>query len=305
MERQRLWTPWRMGYVSQKSQTGDIFLDALDSADDPDSLVIHRGPRSFIIMNLFPYNSGHMMVVPNERVPSIEDLDPETRSELFEHVNLAIEAARPVLRCDGFNVGLNIGAVAGAGVADHMHIHVVPRWLGDANFMPITANTMVLPELLPATTARLRAEIQTILARRSGDAEITAGAIAFLPDERKVILRRGRNGDIVVPKGHIEEGESAAETAVRELHEETGYQVTITGWGGSDEFPNPKTGNQMHVHYFIAVAQPTDDVAAHLEADTLLAPLGEAADLIEIPSLKAIVSQAEARILRDLDSERP
>ena len=304
MERQRLWTPWRMGYVSQKGQSGDIFLDALNAADDPDSLVIHRGPRGFIIMNLFPYNSGHMMVVPNQRVPSIEDLDPETRAELFEHVNLAIEAARPVLRCDGFNVGLNIGEVAGAGIAHHMHIHVVPRWVGDANFMPITADTLVLPELLPATTARLRAEIQAILTRRRGNAEITAGAIAYLPDERKVILRRGRNGDIVIPKGHIEEGESAAEAAVRELREETGFQVTITGWGASDEFPNPKTSNPMHVHYFIAVAQRTDEVAEHLATDTLLAPLGGAADLIEIPGLKAIVSQAESRILRDLDSER-
>lgn len=304
MERQRLWTPWRMGYVSQKGQSGDIFLDALASADDPDSLVIHRGQRGFIIMNLFPYNSGHMMVVPNERAPSPEDLDPETRAELFEHVNLAIEAARPVLRCDGFNVGLNIGEVAGAGIAQHMHIHVVPRWVGDANFMPITANTMVLPELLPATTARLRAEIETILTRQRGDAEITAGAIAYLPDERKVILRRGRNGDIVVSKGYIEEGESAAEAAVRELREETGYQVTIVGWAGTDDFSTPGTSKHMRVLHFIATAQPTAEVTAHLETDTLLAPLGGAADLIKIPGLKAIVSQTEARILRDLDSER-
>ena len=288
----RLWTPWRMGYVTkQQGHVENVFLDALASAYEPDTLVLHRGEHSFIIMNLFPYNSGHMMVVPNEAIPSIEDLNSSQRAEMFELVNLAVLAARPVLRCDGFNIGLNIGSVAGAGITEHLHIHVVPRWVGDANFMPITADTMVLPELLPTTYARLRAELETILARQGLTSEQSAGAIVYLPELDKVVLRRAQDGQIVVPKGHIEPGESAAEAAIREVHEETGYEAILTGWAGSEIIPAKGTGSQ-HVVYFTAVGRETPDVAAHLGTDVELVGLDQAVTAIEFDSLREIVVNA-------------
>lgn len=289
----RLWTPWRMRYVTKSDTSGDIFLDALEHADDPASLVLHRGQRGFIIMNLFPYNTGHMMVVPNEKVTSIEKLEAEVRAELFELVALAVEAARPVLRCDGFNVGLNIGQFAGAGVADHLHIHVVPRWVGDANFMPITANTMVLPEEIPVTYARLRAEIETILARRAGVDHLTAGVVALLPDESTVLLRQSKSGDVVLPKGHIEAGESASEAALRELEEETGHRGQIVGWVGTDSFELQQ--ETFFTTYLLVQAEPTGAAEQHVGCDTLLASVDQAAGQLSFPTLQHLAQQAVER----------
>ena len=215
------------------SDRSRIFLRALEDADNPDSLVVHRGEHGFVIMNLFPYNTGHMMVVPNRPVPSLDQLSSLERSDLMELTNLASGVATRVLRCDGINIGLNIGAVGGAGITEHLHIHVVPRWLGDANFMPITAGTMVLPELLPATTARIKGEFAagTVSSTRTG-VHSTAGALVFLPEDGTFVVRKAKDGTLVIPKGHIEEGESASDAAIREVHEETGYQATITNWGG-------------------------------------------------------------------------
>src|SRR5262249_61815597 len=115
--------------------------------DDVRSLILYRGDRVFVIMNLFPYNTGHVMIVPNDHVPSPESADEATLSAIGTLLRPTLRALRRALNADGFNVGVNVGAVAGAGVADHLHQHVVPRWQGDANFMPILASTMVLPEL--------------------------------------------------------------------------------------------------------------------------------------------------------------
>lgn len=301
---QRLWSPWRMPYVTGAGRSGspgkaeDIFIQALETAGDPDSLVIHLGLHAFIVMNLFPYNTGHMMVVPKRKVAALEDLEPDERAELMELMTLAMRAARSVLRCDGFNAGLNVGAVAGAGIADHLHLHIVPRWLGDANFMPINASTMVMPELLPATTARLKGELASMTVGAAADPpHLTAGAVVYLPDEGRLVLRRARDGTIVVPKGHIEPGESAADTAIREVMEETGYACTITNWAGEDSFQIE--GATFHNVYFFAVGRPTPEVEAHLGRDVELAVPSEAAEMIQFPDLRRIVERGVLLVERE------
>lgn len=302
----RLWTPWRMQYVTgstestSRTERSEIFLDALDTASDPDSLVVHRGQQAFVIMNLFPYNTGHMMVVPNRRVQSLDQLTPGERAEIMELVSSATEVANSVLGCDGFNIGLNIGSVAGAGIAEHLHMHVVPRWMGDANFMPITAETMVLPELLPATAARIKGEFASREARRRDPSvRSTAGAIVYLPSDGKVVLRRAQDGSIVFPKGHIEAGESAADAAIREVAEETGFGATITQWAGIDEFEH--RGNRFHSVYFFGVGTRTPAVADHLEHDTLLADVESAVDSLSFPASQRLMERGVDLIRRSND----
>jgi ATP adenylyltransferase len=254
-----------------------------------------------MILNLYPYNSGHTMLVPFEHAAALEELHAATRAELFELATLFVEAAQAVLRCDGFNLGLNIGQVAGAGIAEHLHLHAVPRWTGDANFMPILAGTMVMPELLPVTYARLRAEVERLVAERARGARAQAGALVVLPDEGLVALRRAANGDIVLPKGHIESGETSAEAAMREVREETGLRAAIAGWAGTLEYelsdPRDECARR-HVAYFLATGERTPDSAAHLGHDTLLVPIEEAAAAIQIPVLRELVRDATPAMLR-------
>src|SRR5215213_2026094 len=167
--REWLWTPWRMRYVAGVDrEEGCIFCNRLAEEDDVQSLILHRGERAFVIMNLYPYNTGHLMIVPNAHVASPEDADPDVMREMAELRGPVLRALRRALFPDGFNLGLNVGAPAGAGVADHLHEHVVPRWQGDANFMPILAATTVMPELIPVTYAKLRAELAGGGAPRDG-----------------------------------------------------------------------------------------------------------------------------------------
>ncbi|CAN5486221.1 hypothetical protein BH23CHL2_BH23CHL2_00260 [soil metagenome] len=306
----RLWTPWRMQYVTgstestSRSERSYIFLDALESASEPDSLVVHRGQLAFVIMNLFPYNTGHMMVVPNRRVQSLEELTSDERAEMMELVSSATEVANRVLRCDGFNIGLNIGSVAGAGIAEHLHMHIVPRWLGDANFMPISAETMVLPELLPATAARIKGEFASREARRRDPTvRSTAGAIVYLPTEKQIVLRRAKDGTIVLPKGHIEAEESAADAAIREVEEETGVAATITQWAGIDEFEH--RGNRFHAVYFFGVGTRTPAVDDHLERDTLLIDVDSAVDSLSFPASRQLMERCVAFIRRSNDHHQP
>lgn len=133
-----------------------IFCAALAQPDNEANLIVTRGERVFVMMNRYPYTSGHIMVVPNDHQPSLEMLDRETRVELVEVVSRGIEVLRTIYKPEGFNVGINIGAAAGAGVADHVHVHIVPRWAGDTNFMSALAGTRVLPEALEDTYRRLR-----------------------------------------------------------------------------------------------------------------------------------------------------
>jgi len=151
-----LWSPWRMKYVNDNNHPEScIFCTAPASADGPENLIIHRGLKAYAILNRFPYTSGHLMIVPFEHEPSIEDLTPDARAEMMELVNSAIQTLRKVYTPQGFNVGINLGSAAGAGIAEHVHIHIVPRWVGDTNFMSTVGETRVLPEELEITRQKL------------------------------------------------------------------------------------------------------------------------------------------------------
>ena len=149
-----------MAYVNGSAHHAEcVFCSAASSNDDAGSLVLHRGQHCFVIMNLYPYNTGHLMVVPYDHADDPAGLDPSARAEMAELSASFCTGLKLVMGCDGMNVGMNLGAVAGAGIADHVHQHIVPRWRGDANFMPIIGGTKVLPELIPATYGKLRAEL--------------------------------------------------------------------------------------------------------------------------------------------------
>ncbi len=154
----RLWSPWRLAYVSasgdQPSSKPCIFCDARDAAGH--DLVVFRGLACYVILNLFPYNNGHLMVVPNRHVASLSDAPSSELSELMELTRSAETALREAYKPDGLNVGINLGRAAGAGIADHLHIHVVPRWAADTNFMTVVGEARVLPETLTETRDRLR-----------------------------------------------------------------------------------------------------------------------------------------------------
>ncbi len=154
---EHLWSPWRMEYImNHESQADCIFCAALLQPDNAENLIVTRGERVFVMMNRYPYTSGHIMVAPNQHQPSLELLDHESRVELLEVVSRGIEVLRAIYKPEGFNVGINIGAAAGAGVVGHVHVHIVPRWAGDTNFMSALAGTRVLPEALEDTYRRLR-----------------------------------------------------------------------------------------------------------------------------------------------------
>ena len=130
---------------------------AQEQPDNSENLVVVRGQHAFVILNRFPYTSGHLMVVPYEHSPSLEQLDPPARCEMMELTNRAVQVLRDEYQPEGFNLGMNIGAAAGAGIAEHVHLHVVPRWGGDTNFMSSVAGTRVLPEALEDTYRRVKA----------------------------------------------------------------------------------------------------------------------------------------------------
>ena len=154
---ERLWTPWRMAYIlSDKKAEGCIFCLKAQETKDAENYIVYRGQRAFVILNIFPYNNGHLMVSPYQHVPSLECLEPDTLAELMRLVSFSIVLLRQAMHPQGFNIGVNIGKMAGAGIDDHVHIHVVPRWAGDTNFMPILAETRVVPELLDETYRKLR-----------------------------------------------------------------------------------------------------------------------------------------------------
>src|SRR6187401_131383 len=154
----RLWTPWRLSYVTDASvqAPGCIFCAALEApASQP--LIVHLGSRAIVMLNKFPYNNGHLMVVPHRHVGRLAELDSAEVGELMHLTQLAERVLASVYAPHGFNMGLNLGTSAGAGIADHLHMHVVPRWSGDTNFISVVGETRVLPEELPATAGRLRA----------------------------------------------------------------------------------------------------------------------------------------------------
>jgi ATP adenylyltransferase len=154
-----LWAPWRMEFILSGKEPGCVFCKAAAApeAERAGRLVLARREHAFVIMNRYPYTHGHLMVVPHRHVSRLEDLDHAERTGLFELVVDAQSALREALRPQGLNLGMNLGKAAGAGIEDHLHVHLVPRWVGDTNFMPLLADVRVMPETLAATWATLSA----------------------------------------------------------------------------------------------------------------------------------------------------
>ena len=147
-----------MAYVTG---TGDastecIFCAAVKGEDDEGTRILHRAAFSFVILNTYPYNTGHLMIAPVRHIGALEDLEPSERIELMELTSRSVQVLKEKMAAHGFNIGMNLGLVAGAGIPGHLHVHVVPRWGGDTNFMPVVGETKVLPELLTETDAKLR-----------------------------------------------------------------------------------------------------------------------------------------------------
>jgi ATP adenylyltransferase len=155
-----LWSPWRLEYLTAPKTEGCIFCDAVESDDDRENLVLLRGERAFLILNRYPYNNGHLMVVPYAHIPSLEDLDAATLTEIMLLLKRGLAALRVAMVPDGFNIGANLGQVAGAGVQDHVHLHVVPRWTGDTNFMSVIGDMRVVPQTWLQTYDDLRAALR-------------------------------------------------------------------------------------------------------------------------------------------------
>lgn len=143
--------------MSQAERTDECIFCQKITGDDEKNLVLYRGNYCFVVLNLFPYNNGHLMVAPYTHKGSLEELTKEERNEMMDIVALCLDVLKEGLNCHGFNVGMNIGKVAGAGVPDHLHIHIVPRWEGDTNFMPVIGDTKVIPQSLSSTYQTLRA----------------------------------------------------------------------------------------------------------------------------------------------------
>ncbi len=158
---EKLWAPWRMRYIEGIGgvEDGCIFCVKPREGNDEKNCIVHRGDTCYIIMNIFPYNNGHLMVVPFLHTSRFSELDSAVRLEMQDMAGLAMEAIESTMRPDGFNMGMNIGRTAGAGIADHLHLHVVPRWNGDTNFMPVIGNTKVISEALEDSYGKIRGAI--------------------------------------------------------------------------------------------------------------------------------------------------
>ncbi len=154
----KLWAPWRMAYILHADDTArnECIFCSKPRGDDEENYILYRGKKCFVMMNIFPYNTGHLMVAPYAHKNTLELLDDEESREMFYLVQKSMEILRKAMDPDGFNVGANIGRVAGAGFDGHVHIHIVPRWNGDTNFMPIIGDVKVIPEGLRETYNRLK-----------------------------------------------------------------------------------------------------------------------------------------------------
>ncbi len=153
----RLWAPWRMQYVGAKPKPGCLFERVIEHPDDDDAqLVVWRPPGAIVLLNKFPYNPGHALVAPHAHKPSLEDLDDAQTTDVMRAVRRTITVLKQTMRPDAFNVGVNIGREAGAGIPEHVHFHVVPRWNGDTNFMAVIDDVKIINEALDQTAAKLR-----------------------------------------------------------------------------------------------------------------------------------------------------
>ena len=156
MDMKHIWAPWRMEYIQMDKSKGCIFCGKPQEDNDEANCILYRGDKNFVIMNSYPYNPGHLMIAPYRHVASLEELTNEELHEHIEIVSRSIKVLRQVFNPDGFNLGTNMGNVAGAGIADHVHTHIVPRWQGDTNFMPVLSDTRVIPQALVETYQKLK-----------------------------------------------------------------------------------------------------------------------------------------------------
>lgn len=156
---EHIWAPWRMEFIAGDKPKGCILCLRPMENDDRSTFILHRGRLNFIIMNRYPYNPGHLMVSPYRHLADLAEMTGEEMQEHFELVTRATQALRKAFNPAAFNVGINIGKAAGAGIADHIHTHIVPRWEGDTNFMPVLADTRVIPEALTSTYDKLKGTI--------------------------------------------------------------------------------------------------------------------------------------------------
>jgi len=151
-----LWAPWRMPYIKGEKHVGCILCSKPKDTNDEENLILYRGEAGFVMMNLYPYNNGHLMISPYQHAASLEELPDETLSALILLMKKSIIVLREAFKPNGINAGLNLGSAAGAGIDDHMHFHIVPRWGGDTNFMTVVSDVRVVPESLEETYQELK-----------------------------------------------------------------------------------------------------------------------------------------------------
>jgi ATP adenylyltransferase len=157
-----LWAPWRMDYILGEKKKGCFFCKKLKEKKSKKNLILHRGEYVFVVMNKYPYTNGHLMVVPRRHCLNVEELDHNELKEFFDLLKTSIKVLKVSLRPHGFNIGMNIGKVGGAG-EDHLHLHIVPRWAGDTNFMPVIGETKIIPEYLEETYQKLHSAFMDLL----------------------------------------------------------------------------------------------------------------------------------------------
>ena len=155
---EHIWAPWRIEYIRMEKPKGCILCEKPGENNDVLNYILYRGEKNFVILNSYPYNPGHLLVAPYRHVDNLEELADEELHEHFEIVRRGVKLLKQVFNPDGFNLGINIGAIAGAGIVGHFHTHIVPRWSGDANFMPVIAEARVLPEALAETYEKLKSK---------------------------------------------------------------------------------------------------------------------------------------------------
>ena len=162
----KLWAPWRMKYIEGIDTDDDgecIFCSKPEEDNDDANFIVHRGKTCFVVLNIFPYNNGHLLVVPYRHTCELSDLDNETVLEMNSLTATIVETMKETMRPDGFNIGMNLGRSAGAGITDHLHIHIVPRWNGDTNFMPVIGGTKVISESLEDNYRKLKKYLASLV----------------------------------------------------------------------------------------------------------------------------------------------
>ncbi|MDO9543334.1 MAG: HIT domain-containing protein [Kiritimatiellia bacterium] len=165
----RIWAPWRMEYILNYRQAGCFLCDICQDDKDEQSLVLKRGKSSFLLLNKYPYNNGHLLIAPYRHIDSLESMAEPEMTEMMQMASSACKILRASMHPDGFNLGLNIGAAAGAGLKDHIHLHIVPRWEGDTNFMPVLGEVKIIPQPLDELWRKLRKEISRKGAKNAKD----------------------------------------------------------------------------------------------------------------------------------------